>query len=86
MKRLLKFINARNEVVKDEVDTHYYKEWLVQAQERIVKRLVTYDTEQESILEKTLFRLGEEKVRLSEERTTTKRSEATITVVIRPPH
>ncbi|GMH79431.1 hypothetical protein TrST_g8548 [Triparma strigata] len=61
LKRLLKFVKARNEVVKDDIDTHYYKEWLVQAEEKIVKRLVTYDTEQESILERTLFRLGEEK-------------------------
>ena len=61
LKKLFKFLQARNEVITDEVETHYYKEWLVDAEARVVKRLVAYDTEQESVLEKSLFRLEEEK-------------------------
>ena len=60
LKRLRTFVEVRNSVVKDDIDTHYYKEWLMQAEDRLVKRLVAYDTEQESILEKTLFRLEQE--------------------------
>jgi len=71
MKKLVKFCRVRykTEVAKseklkddggDENENMYYRQWLEEQQKRITDRLIAYDTEQESVLEATLFRLDNE--------------------------
>lgn len=61
LKKLLDFVEEKEKLVDDSTENKYYKEWILDSKERLTKRLVAYDTEQESLLEKSLARLEEEK-------------------------
>ena len=55
------FVKKRLEACDDEEENKYYKEWLLDSLDKIVRRLVAYDTEQESLLERSLARYENDK-------------------------